>query len=101
MSKRNGKQRKRNHKIIAPNHQLDVLDGIIEESGISKYDIDFDSVFNPLAPLKTNRSNLLRAIEQTQQDNENILKQSMKFLAVPFVFAFSSFWMYFELLALC
>ena len=101
MGQRNGKQRSRRHKIANPNHQLDALNEIIVANGISKYDIDLDAIFNPTAPLKINRNNLLNAIEQMQRENESALKQSIKLLGVPFVFVFSSFWMYFELLALC
>lgn len=98
MSKRNGKQRGRKHKIANPNHQLDVLNEIIVANGISQYDIDLDAIFNPTAPLKINRSNLLNAIDEIQRENENMVGQSVKLLAVPFVFVFSSFWVYFSVL---
>ena len=98
MSKRNGKQRGRKHKIANPNHQLDALNEIIVANGISQYDIDLDAIFNPTAPLKINRSNLLNAIDEMQRENENMVGQSVKLLGVPFVFVFSSFWAYFSVL---
>lgn len=100
MGKRNGKRKSRTHKIVNTNHQLDALNEIIIANGISKYDIDLDALFNPTVPLKINRNNLLNAIEQMRRENEGALKQSVKFLAIPFLFVFNSFWMYFEVLCI-
>lgn len=96
--KHNGKRKNRKHKIAPTNHQLDVLNEVIVANGISKYDVDLDAIFDPLVSLKLNKNNLLRAIEEMQRENESTIKQSVKFLAVPSLFVFSSFWMYFTVL---
>jgi len=92
------KRRKRNHKIVSVNHQLDALNEILASNGISKFDIDLDAIFNPLAPLKINKNNLLRAIDEIRRENESAVRQSLKFFVVPVVFVFNSFWMYFTVL---
>ena len=96
--KHNGKRKNRKHKIISANHQLDVLNEVIVTNGISKYDVDLDAIFDPLAPLKTNKNNLLRVIGEMQRENESVLRQSVKFLVLPSLFVFNSFLMYFTVL---